>query len=302
MTTFSFDAQVTAALFDKTGAIFALGDGSVRFESGARSEVHDGAVLCACVHPSGEGIVTGGASGMGRHFTLALARAGASVVACDLNDDGLASLAAEAAGLPGKVATFKADVSQEAEVIALLDFAWTTFGTINGLVNNAGITRDGMLIKPDRETGAVKTMALKQWQQVLDVNLTGAFLCTREFAQRLVERKGGPGVVVNISSISRYGNMGQGNYTAAKAALAADTDVWGKELARFGIRVGCVAPGFTETPMTAAMRPEMLEHMKKQIPLGRAATPDEQFQGVKFIIECDFFTGRTIDIDGGMRL
>jgi 3-oxoacyl-[acyl-carrier protein] reductase len=249
-----------------------------------------------------KGIVTGGASGMGRHFTLALARAGASVVACDLNDDGLASLAAEAAGLPGKVATFKADVSQEAEVIALLDFAWTTFGTINGLVNNAGITRDGMLIKPDRETGAVKTMALKQWQQVLDVNLTGAFLCTREFAQRLVERKGGPGVVVNISSISRYGNMGQGNYTAAKAALAADTDVWGKELARFGIRVGCVAPGFTETPMTAAMRPEMLEHMKKQIPLGRAATPDEQFQGVKFIIECDFFTGRTIDIDGGMRL
>ena len=249
-----------------------------------------------------KGIVTGGASGMGRHFTLALAGAGAHVAACDLNDEGLASLVDEAKGLPGKVVTFKADVSQEAEVVAMVQGAWDAFGGLNGLVNNAGITRDGLLLRTDRETGAVKTMGLKQWQQVLDVNLTGAFLCTREFAARVLEHKTAPAVVVNISSISRYGNMGQGNYTAAKAALAADTDVWAKELARYGIRVGCVAPGFTETPMTAAMRPEMLEMMKKQIPLGRAATPNEQFQGVKFIIECEFFTGRTIDIDGGMRL
>lgn len=249
-----------------------------------------------------KGIVTGGASGMGRHFSLALARAGGIAVAVDMNDDGLQSLAAEAAGLPGKVFTIKTDVSSETEVVALLEKAWELTGGLNGLVNNAGITRDGLLVRPDKETGDLKTMSLKAWQQVLDVNLTGAFLCTREFAVRVIRHKTAPAVIVNISSISRYGNMGQGNYSASKAGIAADTEVWGKELARYGIRTGCVAPGFTETPMTAAMRPEMLEMMKKQIPLGRAATPDEQFQGVKFIIECDYFTGRTIDIDGGMRL
>jgi 3-oxoacyl-[acyl-carrier protein] reductase len=249
-----------------------------------------------------KGIVTGGASGMGRHFSLALAQAGGTVIAADMNDDGLNSLVAEAAGLPGKVYGHKADVSNEAEVIALVSKAWELAGGLNGLVNNAGITRDGLLCRTDKETGEVKTMSLKAWQQVLDVNLTGVFLCTREFSSRVIKHKTAPAVIVNISSISRYGNMGQGNYSAAKAAVAADTEVWAKELARFGIRTGCVAPGFTETPMTAAMRPEMLEMMKKSIPLGRAATPDEQFQGVKFIIECDFFTGRTIDIDGGMRL
>ena len=239
---------------------------------------------------------------MGRHFSLALVQAGAHVAAADVNEEGLASLAEEARDLPGKLITFKTDVSNEADVIGLVGGAWEAFGGLNGLVNNAGITRDGLLVKTDRETGLVKGMPLKQWQQVLDVNLTGAFLCTRELVQRVVEKKAGPAVIVNISSISRYGNMGQGNYTAAKAALAADTEVWAKELARYGIRVGCVAPGFTETPMTAAMKPEMLEMMKKSIPLGRAASPGEQFMGVKFIIECDFFTGRTIDIDGGMRL
>lgn len=247
-------------------------------------------------------VVTGGASGMGRHFSLALAREGARVAACDLNDDGLQSLAREAEGLRGEIRPYKADVSKEDEVVGLFEQAWSDFGGINGLVNNAGIFRDSLLVKPDKETGTIRTMSLKHWQQVLDVDLTGPFLCTRELAKRLVETKGGPAVVVNISSISRAGNMGQGNYSAAKAGLHADTVVWAKELARYGIRVATIAPGFVDTPILQGMREDALEKMVRGVPLGRVGKPDEIFAGIKFIVECDYFTGRCLDIDGGLRL
>lgn len=243
-------------------------------------------------------VVTGAGSGMGRHFALALAQAGAGVAAWDVQPEGLETLKAEAAGL--NLRTYVVNVASEEQVVQAMDQGWSDFGGLNGLINNAGLFRDGMLVKKD-ETG-VRKMSLKNWQLVIDVDLTGPFLCTREFAARVLEHGGAPAVVVNISSISREGNMGQSNYSAAKAGLVADTVVWAKELARAGIRVAAIAPGFIDTPILQGMRPEVLNKVLAGVPLGRAGSPAEIFAGVKFIIECDYFTGRVLDIDGGLRL
>ncbi len=247
-------------------------------------------------------LVTGGASGMGRHFVLALAGAGANVAFCDLSAEGIAATEADCASLPGKVKGFIANVADEAQVNALIPDAAAALGGLNGLLNNAGIFRDGLLVKPDKETGEVKRMSLKNWQQVLDVDLTGPFLCTREFAAHCIQTKTNPAVVINISSIARHGNPGQSNYSAAKAGLVADTKLWAIELARYGIRTGAIAPGFVDTPILQGMRPDVLEGMLKPVPLRRVGTPGEIFSAVKFIIECDYFTGRCVDVDGGLTL
>lgn len=247
-------------------------------------------------------VVTGAASGMGKAFALGFAGAGAGVAACDVDAGALAALADEAETLPGTLRTYTCDVSSEEAVGAFFDAAWTDFDGLDGLVNNAGIFRDALLVKKDRNTGAVRKMSLKHWQQVLDVDLTGPFLCTREFAARIVESDGGPAVVINISSISRHGNMGQGNYSAAKAGLVADTVLWAKELARYGIRVAAIAPGFIDTPILQGMRPDALSKMLEGVPLRRLGKADEIFAGIRFICECDYYTGRCLDIDGGLRL
>ena len=111
-----------------------------------------------------------------------------------------------------------------------------------------------------------------------------------------------PAVIINMSSVSRAGNIGQGNYSAAKAALVADTVTWAKELARYHIRVAAIAPGFVETPILQGMRPEMIDKMVAQIPIARLGSPEEIYVGLRFILECDYFTGRCLDIDGGLRL
>lgn len=247
-------------------------------------------------------IVTGGASGMGRVFTLELARAGAAVVAADVSADGLGTLEAEAAGLPGKITAIRANVADEADVARLITEASAAMGGLNVLVNNAGIFRDGLLVKPDRETGKVKRMSLDQWNAVIAVDLTGPFLCTREFAAHVIESKTPASVIVNISSIARNGNMGQSNYSAAKAGLVADTKLWAGELARYGIRTGAVAPGFVDTPILRGMRPEVLDKMLEGVPLRRVGDPKEIWQAVKFIVECEYFTGRCVDVDGGLTL
>ena len=144
-------------------------------------------------------------------------------------------------------------------------------------------------------------MSLDDWNAVIDVDLTGPFLFAREVAAQMIRDNNG-GVIVNISSCSRHGNRGQSNYSAAKAGLVADTKLWGEELAKHGIRVGAVAPGFVQTPILDGMRPEMLEKMVSKVPLGRVAKPEEIFQAVRFIFECDYFTGRCIDVDGGITM
>ena len=144
-------------------------------------------------------LVTGGGQGMGRCFVLSLAKEGADVSFCDLNAEAIAEVESAAEGLAGSVKGFMCDVSQEDQVQKLVADAAESMGGLNGLVNNAGIIRDGLLVKKDRETGALKSLSLKKWQQVIDVDLTGPFLCTREFAAACVDNGHG-GVVVIISS------------------------------------------------------------------------------------------------------
>lgn len=247
-------------------------------------------------------LVTGGASGMGRAFTLSLAADGADVAFCDLDEEGIAKVEQAGRDLPGKVVGFHANVALEADVKKLVADASEALGGLNCLVNNAGIFRDGLLVKQDRETKKIRTMSLDQWNAVIAVDLTGPFLCTREFACAVIDSGTKPSVVVNISSVARYGNVGQTNYSAAKAGLVADTKLWASELARYGIRTGAIAPGFVDTPILQGMRSDVLEQMLKSVPLRRAGKPTEIYKALKFIVECDYFTGRCIDVDGGLTV
>ncbi|MEQ9321603.1 MAG: SDR family oxidoreductase, partial [Polyangiaceae bacterium] len=156
-----------------------------------------------------------------------------------------------------------------------------------------------LLVRKDRKTGELTKLSADQWQAVIDVNLTGATLMVREVVYSMVEH-GDQGVIVNKSSIARYGNRGQSNYSAAKAALAANTKTWAHEFAPFGIRVGAVAPGMVKTPMTDSMKDKAREALVKAIPVGRIGEPEDIWLAVKFIIECEYFNARTIDVDGGL--
>ena len=245
-------------------------------------------------------IITGAARGMGAHFARRLAEAGASVAAGDVNEPGLAELAESCRGLPGKVVVRTLDVANEADVGAFVDWAHGAMGGLNGLVNNAGILRDGLLVKKDRATGEVTKLSKEQWDAVIGVNLTGATFMVRDTVAKMVTTEQGPGVVVNLSSLARYGNRGQSNYVSAKAALAANTVTWAKEFAPFKIRVGAVAPGMIETPMTQGMNQKARDALVANIPVGRIGVPEDIWVAVKFVLECDYFNGRTIDVDGGL--
>jgi 3-oxoacyl-[acyl-carrier protein] reductase len=246
-------------------------------------------------------IVTGAAGGLGGAFALELARAGARVTAGDTNAAGLRKLAAEAAGLPGEIFVAKLDITDEASVAEVVATAGERMGGLNVLVNSAGIARDGLLVQPD-EGGETKMLPLAQWRKVVDVNLTGQFLIAREFAARVVAAGGRDAVIVNLSSIARAGNPGQSNYAASKAGLDACTRTWALELARHGIRVGGVAPGVTETGFLEGFSEEALARLRAGIPLGRLGRAQDIWQAVRFILECDFFTGRTVEVDGGAAM
>ena len=242
-------------------------------------------------------IVTGAAGGLGRHFTLALAGAGAAVAAGDIDASGLERLRAEAEGLPGRVVTKRLDVSQEASVVAFVQETSEQFGGVNALVNNAGILRDGLLAKD--EDGWVKKLPTALWRQVIDVNLTGPYLMAREFVAEALKRGIREAVIVNISSLSRSGNPGQSNYAASKAGLDATTRTWALELAPSGVRVGGIAPGLVDTPILKNISEESMKELLAGIPLRRVGRPEEIWLALKFIIECDYFTGRVIEVDGG---
>jgi len=246
-------------------------------------------------------IVTGAASGLGRAFALGLCADGAKVAAIDVDREGLEALAAEARrrGV-GPLFTCAADVSREEDVVRGVRAAWEDCGPINGLINNAGIYRDGVLVKTFE--GSVIKMPLAQWRAVLDVDLDGVFLMTREVAARIVAGGVRPGLIINISSVSRHGNPGQGNYSAAKAGVVTATRAWAEELAPHGIRVAAIAPGFVETPILRAMPPDVLGDWIARVPLRRLGRPDEIFAGVRFIIGCDYFNGKCLDIDGGLGI
>ena len=194
---------------------------------------------------------------------------------------------------------YACNITQETEVEAVFDQVLTDFGRLDGLINNAGLLRDAMLIK-FKQGELQEKMSLSQWQSVIDVNLTGTFLCGREGAAAMAKADNG-GVIINISSIAKAGNMGQSNYAASKAGVAALVTTWAGELKRFGIRVAGIAPGVMATDMTEAMKPEALERIKKVIPLGRLGARNELADVAIFIIENDYMNGRLVELDGGLR-
>jgi 3-oxoacyl-[acyl-carrier protein] reductase len=245
-------------------------------------------------------VVTGGGKGIGAALALHFAKLGAQLALIDVNRADLDATQAAVAAQGGVARGYVANVAVESEVIASFDQIASDFGRLDGVINNAGILRDGLLIKV-KDGQVVGKLTLAQWQAVIDVNLTGVFLCGREAAERMI-RFGNGGVIVNISSVSRHGNAGQSNYSAAKAGIASMAVVWAKELARYGIRTGAIAPGFTRTSLLDNMKPEMLEKMLVPVPLKRLGEAAEIAQAAAFIFENDFFTGRCIDLDGGLRL
>ncbi|WP_300730106.1 SDR family oxidoreductase [Pseudomonas sp.] len=244
-------------------------------------------------------IITGGCQGLGRAMAEYMAAKGARLALVDLNPEKLelAVTACQAHGVEARA--YLCNVADEEQVTQTVAQIADDFGAINGLVNNAGILRDGLLLKV--KDGVMSKMTLAQWQAVIDVNLTGVFLCTREVAAKMVELNN-QGAIINISSISRAGNIGQTNYCAAKAGVAAATVTWAKELARYGIRVAGIAPGFIETEMTMGMKPEALDRMTSVIPLKRMGKVEEIAHSAAYIFENDYYTGRILELDGGLRL
>jgi 3-oxoacyl-[acyl-carrier protein] reductase len=244
--------------------------------------------------------ITGAAQGLGRSMAEEFAKKGVHIALIDMQQDALETAASELRKLGVKAEIFVLNVTDEAAVEETFSEIAATFGQLNGLINSAGIMRDGMLLKV-KEGKVVSKMSREQFQSVLDVNVTGTFLCSREAAAQMITTKS-TGVIINLSSVSRGGNIGQTNYSASKAAVATMTVSWGKELARFGIRTGCIAPGLVETAMAAQMRPEMREAFVNTVPLKRLAEVEELAHAATFIFENDYFTGRTLELDGGTRV
>ncbi len=245
-------------------------------------------------------VITGAGRGLGRGMATAFAAKGAKVAVVDLNEEDIAATVAQCEALGTQAKGYKVNVAKEDEVETLFENVVTDFGALHGLINNAGITRDGLLVK--FKDGQVQgKMTLQQWQAVIDVNLTGVFLCGREAAAKMLELGVEEGVIVNISSLARHGSFGQSNYSAAKSGVAALAEVWAKELARYNIRTGAIAPGTINTDMIAAMKPEARERLVKAVPLGRMGEPEHIAQAALFLFENDYMTGRVIEVDGGLR-
>lgn len=242
-------------------------------------------------------VITGGAQGLGLEMARMCAAEGAKLALVDMNPEQLAAAKAELSAQT-QVAVYVANVADEAQVEATFAQIDADFNGIDGLINNAGILRDGLLLKV-KDGELVAKMPLQQFQSVIDVNLTGVFLCGREAAALMVKH-GRKGVIINMSSVARAGNMGQTNYAASKAGVVAMTVTWARELGRYGIRVGAIAPGVIRTAMTDAMKPEARERLEKMKPVGRLGEAAEIAHTAKYIFENDFFTGRVVEIDGGI--
>lgn len=244
--------------------------------------------------------ITGAAQGLGLAMAHSLADAGANIVLIDMQDEAVQTAAAEVANKGVTATGYALNVTDEQQVEAIFERIAQDHGKLNGLINCAGIMRDALLLKV-KDGKVVDKMSKQQFQAVLDVNVTGTFLCAREAAARMIETQS-EGVIINISSVSRAGNMGQTNYSASKSAVATMTVSWARELARFGIRSACIAPGLVDTAMAAQMRPEMLDKFLTTVPLRRLAQAEEMGHAAKYIFENDYFTGRVLELDGGVRI
>jgi len=245
-------------------------------------------------------VITGAAQGLGEAISVTLARQGAKLALLDINAERLDQTLEACKQEGASCFAFTCDVADETSVRRCFVSIEEHLGPIAGIVNSAGILRDAMLVKV-KEGEIADRMSLEQWQSVIDINLTGVFLCGREAATSMI-RNGDGGVIINISSISRAGNAGQSNYAAAKAGVAALSATWARELARYNIRSVAIAPGVFETEMVASLKPEAHERITSAVPLQRTGTVEELAHAVEFIIENDYFSGRILELDGGLRL
>lgn len=245
-------------------------------------------------------VITGAARGLGQKMAEMIAREGGSLALIDVDHLQLKETIQLCAKAGGKVQDYAVDVTDEPKVEMAFKDIDADFGGIDALINNAGVTSDALLVRA--AAGKVQgKMAATQFDKVIAVDLKGVFLCAREAAVHMVE-SGRGGVIVNVSSISRAGNVGQTNYAAAKAGVAAMTVTWAKELARYNIRVAGIAPGFSETRMVATIPAKVKDRIVSTIPLRRFARPEEIGRAALFILQNDYYDGRVLEIDGGLRL
>ncbi len=240
-------------------------------------------------------LITGGAMGIGKATAERFAEANATVVICDVNTDA-GNATADAIG--GHF--YRVDITDRQAVQAWVDDVVAKFGRIDVLVNNAGVLRDGQLVK-FKDGELVDQMPEADFDLVISVNLKGAFNCAQAVAPVMVKQ--GSGVILSASSIAGLdGNFGQTNYTATKAGIVGMTKVWARELGRYGIRVNAIAPGFTLTDMVRQMPEKILAGMRQRTPLRRLGEPRDIANGYYFLAsdEAGFITGETLRIDGGI--
>jgi 3-oxoacyl-[acyl-carrier protein] reductase len=238
-------------------------------------------------------LITGAARGIGREIALLFAREGADIAAVDMEEGPLSETAAEIAGLGRKVITFKANVTKFEEAQNVIKETVEKFGKLDLLVNNAGITRDGLVLRMKEE----------DWDLVLAVNLKGTFNYSKAAARYML--KSGGGSIINVASvIGVMGNAGQANYAASKAGVIGLTKSLAKEFASRGVRVNAIAPGYIQTAMTDSLPAEVKETIKSLIPMSRLGTPEDVAKAALFLASDDssYTTGGVLLVSGGMAM
>lgn len=237
-------------------------------------------------------IVTGAGRGLGKGIAVKLAKEGAKVVVCDILEDIAAECVTEIKEAGGEALAVGGNIAKLDDVKAVYEAAVKTYGKVDIVVNNAGINKDGMLHK----------MSDEQWDAVINVNLTGTFYMTREAAKLMREQENGR--IINISSMSWLGNIGQANYAASKAGVIGLTKTAARESAKKGITCNAICPGFIETDMTRGVPEKVWDIMISKIPAGRAGSPEDVGNLVAFLAsdEASYINGQVIDVSGGMVL
>lgn len=236
-------------------------------------------------------VITGGAQGIGKATVIKFLDEGANVAVWDLAEDKGNELVKNYSDKGPKISFHKVNVANAEEVRSEMQKVIEKYGQVDILVNNAGITKDSTL----------KKMTSEQWQQVIDVNLTGVFNCTQSVAEHMAGR--GSGRIINASSVvGLYGNFGQTNYVATKAGVIGMTKTWARELGRKGVCVNAVAPGFIATEMVKAMPEKVINMMEEKTPLGRLGEPEDIANAYCFLAsdEASFINGTTLSVDGGI--